>query len=199
MTKMTDLLQKERATKAEQQGIRSSLARIPIEIAYEAFQVHHKHVKGHEWMQECSLAECLADPDSADLFHTHWVWMASSLNTAIDEVVAENMAAADLPERHWICPKRVDELPYGMWTLDDGTEILFSRGYRGTYRRKDGKVDGLGNKNHTASNSGQNYTERYFRDDGKYNPRTEIEWWNRCVDIELEFIAGGSVEQYIYR
>ena len=95
-------------------------------------------------------------------------------------------------------PMAVRFLPYGVWTFDDGSDMLFTRGYLGIWLRKDQDVWMMPKLlHHSATMKAGLVTEEYFRDDGIMNPNKEDEWIVRCRQIVADFISLGEIGHYI--
>ncbi|WP_298971747.1 hypothetical protein [uncultured Roseobacter sp.] len=90
-------------------------------------------------------------------------------------------------------------LPYGVWRMSDGSEVLFNRRYKAIWTRDAEKknVRKLGGDMHVSDFSDLSYTERFFRADGVNNPRCSQAATDRCIKIEDTFIEGGNVRDFM--
>lgn len=88
-------------------------------------------------------------------------------------------------------------LPYGIWSTDDGKEILFNRRYRGVWQHSRGSCKMIMVPSHITEFLATRYTERYFHTDGVNNPRRDKKAARRSKQIVADFITGKSLDHYV--
>src|SRR2546423_12423206 len=89
-------------------------------------------------------------------------------------------------------PRRdILSLPYGVWTTDDGAEIMFDRTYTAMYRRRPGEP--AEQMDPTKRVPGVVRTE-YF-----YVGIVSRELCRKLLQIEHDFVAGGDIEARFWK
>ena len=102
-------------------------------------------------------------------------------------------------ENHRIEPEDALLLPYGVWRLERGGEVLFNRKYKAIARRnswgRNAKV--MDGTQHIRDFDKAPCRERYFRDDGNNNPKANRASVLRCYVILGTFMSSGKIEGYL--
>jgi hypothetical protein len=90
-----------------------------------------------------------------------------------------------------LSPRRVVEAlahPYGIWSCDDGTEIMFDRAYRPMWKRSPGD----------AASPMQGWERiKWQRQDYLFVGRIDRKLWQQLVKAEADFVAGLEIKSPI--
>ena len=86
-------------------------------------------------------------------------------------------------------------LPYGLWTCDDGRQIIFNRGYQPIWERP--KNDGSRAFQADPKEWVKFCSQQYFYSD-RTSPTINKETYRRCLRILDAFIEGHSVARYLW-
>jgi len=93
----------------------------------------------------------------------------------------------------------IKNTPYGVWLLEDGTEMLFNRKYKAIAQRdsEGSRRVAMDGTKHISDILKVKYHERYFRSERHFNPLVNQGNMDRCTMILGKFFLGDDIGEFV--